>query len=190
MKRTRLVLTQKTTEEDVAAIAGALGLSLFAFRPDGGHTYERIFATPDQTSALTYVEDRALGLRYIALTGPASAAIEDVLRRNVPLITPELVHPLFQHAQSREEWITAITHGAAVSNSDFDLAMFAAFEKVLRHPEIDVRKAAVFATSYPGWKEFQPLLQELSETDPSPDVRYMAARVIETMQERWSKGGQ
>jgi hypothetical protein len=41
--------------------------------------------------------------------------------------------------------------------------------------DADVRKAAIFSTTYLGWQEFQEPLEELKNNDPDASVQKFAA---------------
>ena len=59
--------------------------------------------------------------------------------------------------------------------------LFKDFKTLMSHPEVDVRKAAIFATTYAGWVEFREPLQQLRTSDPEASVRNFADYTLESL---------
>jgi len=187
-KRIRLLLTSATSEVDVARVAGLLHCSLHYLRPENPMAHERIWITEDQSTLLSYLEDRAIGLRYLSLQGKDAAELAEQIKQMIPVVPVEAVYQMLDAATSRDEWIAAIYHAAAVSSEDLDPQLLSYFEKAMTHPEPDVRKAALFAASYPGWRELRGPLERLRDHDPDPAVRTMAEMTLNSLaQNVWDK---
>lgn|SRR5262245_99456 len=187
-KRVRLLLTSATSEIDVARIAGLLHCSLHYLRPENPTAHERIWITEDQSTFLSYLEDRAIGLRYLSLQGKDSEELAEKIKQMIPVVPLDTVYKMLEEAKSRDEWIAGIYHAAAVSSEELDSRLLNYFEKAMAHPEPDVRKAAVFAASYPGWRELRDPLEKLRDHDPDPTVRTMADMTLNALaQNVWDK---
>lgn len=187
-RRVRLLLTDQTSEVDVARVAGLLHCSLASLSPETPAGRERIWVTEDGTTFLSYVEDRAIGLRYLSLQGKDAEQLAERIEKIVPIVTPESVYAMLHGATSRDEWITAIYHAAAVSSGDLDRGLLAGFQKAMMHPDADVRKAALFAASYPGWEELREPLERMRDSDPDHSVRVMAGMTLNALEQNvWSK---
>ena len=181
-ERVRLLLAPQASESDIAGIAGLLNLDLRAIRPEGAFTYERIWCTPDGSTYLGYVEDRAIGVRYLSLLGPDAHRLADTMQGTVPVVSASAVREMFKSAQSSVDWVTAVYHAAAVSRETFDPELFSCFQQAMAHPHPDVRKSVLLAASYPGWTEFKPGLQNMRDHDPVEEVRKLAGITIDSLE--------
>ena len=57
------------------------------------------------------------------------------------------------------------------------------FKQYMRDGDARVRQSAIFATSFIGWPEFEPLLQIVMERDPDTRVSAIAESAMRIMRE-------
>jgi hypothetical protein len=77
---------------------------------------------------------------------------------------------------------------AAFASEVYDPELFEFFRRLFADPQSEVRRAAIFAASYPAWREFEPLLRDLQANDPDEQVRQLAHVTVQSLEEHvWNK---
>ena len=70
---------------------------------------------------------------------------------------------------------------ALIAPAYADAEILSWIAEAMRHPNAEVRRAACFAATYPGWREFEPLLVRAAESDPAAEVRQFASRTLDAL---------
>lgn len=184
----RLILNPVLTEEDISALAGLQGWPMYAVKPANQVSYERIFRTADGRNFISYVEDYCIGVRYLSVQGPDTAILAARIPELLPLLSREDVIHMLRDASTREEEIAAIDHLAAIAGLQFDSGLFQLILKALESDDAEVRKAAIFASSYPAWRELEVPLQQIRANDTDPLVRELAGITMDSIARHvWNK---
>ncbi|WP_311704327.1 hypothetical protein [Streptomyces litchfieldiae] len=105
----------------------------------------------------------------------ASRILEQRLK---PATTEELLEAAEAVRPSPADYMLAILRLGLGAPVDFDQRFFDQVRNAMRDTETGVRYAAVWATSYVEWPQYEPLLVRASEHDPSEKVRGDAAVVL------------
>jgi hypothetical protein len=177
----RLMLNPVLIESDISALAGLQGWQIYAVKPADEVSYERIFTTPDGKNFISYVEDFGIGVRYLAVQGPDAAELSDRIPKLLPLVSRDDVLRMARNASTRDERVAAVYHIAAVSTPRFDSDLFQLILEALESDDAEVRKAAIFASSYPAWRELEIPLQRARANDTDPAVRELADITIKSI---------
>jgi hypothetical protein len=162
-------------------IAIALGWVLVnRIEPNERQPFEEIWSTPDGRTILHYVEDFILNLRFVAIQGENREATESQLRYAlVDAYERAEVLQIAEHATTREESMRAITLVAASASDEPDPEFVKHFRATFAHDEVDVRRLAIFAVAYTGgWPELLESLEHMSSSDPEPEIRDLARRML------------
>ena len=175
MQRTyrRLVLRPPAGEAEVRAFAGSAGWELRReHREDRARLvpHELVFAAPGGETWINYVDDYIVGFPYLAVSGREPEAAIRQLRSALPVIPEEEIVAEATSADSADP-ARAVRRLGVVAPPEFDARYFDAFARAFGHPDPEVRIAAVWASSYPGWSQLKPLLERLRREDPSRKVR-------------------
>lgn len=173
----RLLLDDFTSLEQVASLFENLGLEAVDSR-NTHQALEILWWESNDSRLVRYIEDRLLSVRYLLLEGDHPERLEDELTKQLSFVKRADILRDLTLAVKREEWIIALYRLAAFASASFDKELFEYFERAFVHPEPDVRFAAVFAMTYPGWREFRPILERLSLLDSSADVRNIAEMTL------------
>lgn len=164
----KLVLKPTSGEEDVRLIAMIHDWELRRDIPaDPTTPRQLLWVLPDGETSLTYVEDTLLQSRYLMPAGPAEAEAEQRIRAGLEVYDPSDLRRLLLPDLDASEALRLIAAAALMAPDDFDQEHFDLFAQALRHPEADVRRAAVFAITYVPWRQFRDLLADLPSRDPA-----------------------
>lgn len=176
----RITLSPTVTREDVALLAAIRRwrpVAVAEARADG--PYERVWEVGPETGA-HYVEDDLLGVAYVRLIGDdaeAESAAATFAAELDTIATEEAVEWTYRAATS-EQRVLAASYLAASAPSAADPRVAAALERLLADDDPEVRRAGIFACSYPSWPELDPLLEQVRRHDPEPEIREAARRAL------------
>jgi hypothetical protein len=189
--QTRLVLEDGVMLEHVIEVAAAAGWTL-VLDVEREHDRRREVAWwgPWPGVAVHYVDDHLLDVRFMLITGAdREAAVEDV-RFLLPAHGVERLVLDALPATTPAAKIAAIRRiAAATASASAHEGALWVFEACFADDDAAVRKAAIFATTYPGWRQFDDRLRALAHHDRDPDVRALAARTHDALVTNvWSVG--
>ncbi|MFD1885241.1 HEAT repeat domain-containing protein [Paenibacillus wenxiniae] len=142
------------------------------------------FVMNDGLTMIYVVVDRATSLPYIVLHGPLSAQSAWLL--NMLRVTEDIgtIQQYCREAEHAEDKIDAICRlGIAAYFDEAQPEIVDTFKQYMRDGDARVRQSAIFATSFIGWPEFEPLLQIAMERDPDTRVSAIAESAIRIMRE-------
>ncbi|WP_073480724.1 hypothetical protein [Streptoalloteichus hindustanus] len=149
--------------------------------PEQGIVHECVWALTLDVQ-LHYLEDHRSGCSFVVVTGPSQERVEEfaplVASYLGPWTWPELLAEV-RRGGGQEERARALLRAGIGAPDHFDQSFFDHVANAARSPEGWLRTAGVWATSYPFWPEFVPLLREVAEHDADPDLR-AEARAIAT----------
>lgn len=150
---------------------------------------EIAWVTPDEQTAIHYIEDWYLedGALYpFSLKTPFLIIEGDNLKKVAQNVSSffdtysdEEILQWVETASNSEDLIEAIVHLAYAAPEQFDSRYFYCLQLALSNSDTWVRLAAVWAIGCIGWREFQDVLENKSETDSSYDVRLQASQMLE-----------
>lgn len=183
----RLIPMADVTLDDVAAFAARNEWQYLGDRPGSmvpGH--EWVWATADRQTAISYVDDQAIGLRYLAIQGRDRTGLADAFRAELPIVDKSTVLGILSTAPTPNDIAGSLYLVGAFAN-EFDADVFAAIEEALAHDSPRVRQAAIFAALMAEWSELEPALARLEAREPESDVREMARTALEHLRPYWEE---
>jgi hypothetical protein len=143
--------------------------------------FEEIWLLPGDRGAVHYIEDHLLGVPYAVVTGGDEEAVAADITSGVATISLEQALEMVRWAKTSDERIDAVSFLAAAAPVEADPDAVEAFAALFRDPEPDVRQAAVFASSYPSWRELDEALEQMQRVDPEARLREAAAQALQAI---------
>lgn len=184
MLRIRLLLPFWMNAGNVETVADRCGWPFLEARGPSEVSEERIWATADGQTFVSYVSDFGLQMNYLVVQGQAAESVAVDLGQVFPVIGRDDVVAMREHAVSPDAWIHLLYQAAVVSREDReDSDLLAIFKAGLTYPDEQVRRAAVFASTYAGWIGLREPLEHAASADPNADVRAMAGSTLESLRQ-------
>jgi hypothetical protein len=183
----RFVLVDSCAVEDIDTVAWAQLWSLHDCKPRiSGQLYEKIWLTEDQKSSIHYVEDPLIGVKYIHIDTLTPAAVARIIEF-LPVVTSDETIAVLETSTDVPSYVSALYRLGVGAPSEFDPQTFGLIVDSLLHSDARVRRAAVLATGYVGWREFKEPLERLRTNEPDAEVRQLADRLLASLtQHNWS----
>jgi hypothetical protein len=151
--------------------------------------FEIAWVTPDQQTAIHYIEDWyledgaiypfSLKTPYLIIEGGNLKKTALQVSSFFDTYTDEEIIQWVETASNSEDLISAVVHLAYAAPEQFDTRYFSCLLRVLSNSDTWVRLAAVWAVGCIGWREFQDVLENMSNTDLSSDVKLQASHMLE-----------
>ncbi len=186
--KARLMLPDEVTREGVRSIARARGWIQYKVYDIPGDTYEEVWAVPDHTAALHYIEDVAISReRFLLVRGDGVSALLPEIESAFRTIPISALCAIVIHSKDIAERIRAVTRLGVVA---FEIIprVRVAWEIGLFHPDERLRLATMRAMSFLGSPQALSLLEEAAREDASDRTRQVAARLIEAIRRRGARG--
>jgi hypothetical protein len=178
-----LVLHTDITRDDFEHTAMELGFVLYDTRPGDGerHAYEQIWATPDETTAVHYLEDPLVEHNYICLRGAEAEHYATEFGYKLSVEDREDALELAAGAVNHDTQVQSLSR-LAITTPEHEPRAFRLFEAyATKPPNPLLREAAVNAMCFAAWPEFMPLLERIAHDDPAPSVREHAQSVLSAL---------
>jgi|ERR1051326_8318867 hypothetical protein len=174
------VLGRGVTRKLFAKTARGLGLSKHdTWKPTGkNEAYEEVWATPDKTSAINYVEDPVSDLSYAHFRGADADRLLTEFTRRLSTFWPE---ELIERAYTMEEHDEQVEnlYRLAITFPEYNEEVFEIFEGVATQAEQPaLRLAALDAMSYHRWPQSRAVVERLAREDKDEDVRNHAKNLL------------
>ncbi|MBQ1500524.1 MAG: hypothetical protein IIZ38_19635 [Sphingomonas sp.] len=177
------VLDESATREEFAKAAGQLGLRRHAVLRDGEEGYEDVWSNAAETSAVNYVEDPDLDLRYVSVRGADSAKLLVDLPRKLAIFDPEELIEIAYSADEDPEELNTNLLRLAVTYPEYDRRVEFVFQNyATTAPDPELRMTALDAIGLYAWEQLRPVVQQVANNDQNGAVRDYAKRVLE----RWA----
>jgi len=184
--RLRLLPVGLPKPNQLIAMAEHLNWTFYEERT-GKSSEETIWSLGDGVSVVRWMADRVINLAYLQFEGPLAAKTAQVVRSHIAVVDEADVVEKFAEATDDEARMLLLRMAAVVTSYEFfQPDIFAIFQKSMCDPNPAVREMAAFAAIYPGWREFEPLLEEITH-DVDEGVRETASRALHALRTmRWS----
>ncbi len=134
----------------------------------------KIWTTPDEQTGIHYIEDFYINARYILILGKNKDKIAGKIRASLETYSTYDLQNKLEKVTEKNECINVILRLSAASTQDYELKIFYDLKTMMYASDVDVRKAAIFSTTYLGWQEFREPLEELKNNDPDISVQKFA----------------
>jgi len=152
-------------------------------RDDDASVFEDVWTTPDQRTAIHFVDDPSYGARLIRVRGDQVPEVLRVLARTLSFLDDDEMIEDASTVETLEEGIRSILR-VGIGFPRHDPRALHTYRAYLQHAHSEMRRAAIKAIAYHHWPEAQELLAEAAVGDPDPQVRAFAAQVLETSKQR------
>ncbi|GGO94890.1 hypothetical protein [Wenjunlia tyrosinilytica] len=179
----RHVLRPDVTADHVDEVARSLDWPLVHQQDrdrEAGVDGQLIWQGPEVS--LHYIVDATSGIGYVLLAGKDEEAVEPAARQVVARLAPWTLEELFaafdKADTARDRAQFALRIGLAAPK-DFDEGVFRRIGAALSDQEPKVRYAGLWASTYTGWTEFVPVMENIALNDPEEYVRSRAASILE-----------
>lgn len=169
----RIPIDESVTRDDVVRAAYSLNLDINNYiQATEERPMEIIYNVRGERTFLHYIDDLFLGYPYIAVSGENASELAEAVAEKVRIITAEDVHRAFATPPSDTDSMRRLLAATALTAPEKADARYLEYLQTgFTHPSPEVRRAAVVAVGYIGWRELAEPLQNLAENDPDADVR-------------------
>ena len=184
--RLRLLPVSLPKPDELIALADRLNWTFYEERT-GKSSEETIWSLGDGFSVARWMADRVVNLAYLQFEGPLAAKTAQTVRSQIAAVDEADVAEKFSEATDDETRMLLLRMAAVVTSYEvFQPDIFAMFQKSMHDTNPAVREMAAFVAIYPGWREFEPLLEVLTH-DADEGVRETASRALHALRTmRWS----
>jgi len=141
--------------------------------------YEIVWANYERDTVVHYIDDHAIGVRYLVIDGNEKENIEKDLRAEFDFYNCDELLEAVHDAKEIDDLLHAFSLLAIVATSQVDVEIFQVFENLLAHENAEVRRITLFTLAYIGWPEFKSTIEHLAAKDEDPRVRERAAILLE-----------
>jgi hypothetical protein len=176
----RRVALAPTTSRAVfgdAARARGWGLAHVVDTPDGSHPYEEIWLTPDERTALHFMEDDMVGVLYALVDGERPEHYSAQLEEELETVSAARAAACLRGAADPQERVAAVSHLAVAADPRVpDDDSLSAYRDALADDDPEVRSAAAIGAAYLVWPELLAPLDTLAAGDPDEKVRRWAVQ--------------
>jgi hypothetical protein len=177
----RFLLKDGVSLEQVRQVASAHWHFWNRVEGHGEEPTEYHWAIKPESFRVRCVEDPFVNLRYLIVEGPQRAAAFPVIAQNLPVHDRFEILALCRGANLADAAIRAAHKLGIFCNAEFDAELFGCFGDLAEHRMAEVRRAALLAMEYTGWKELAGLLEPMIEDDPVADLRERAAALLKKL---------
>lgn len=173
------LLGERTPHAEFERVARGYGWVVHEDRPAGAANlpYEQIWVTTDRGTAIHYLDDPTPAERFLVVYGPDAGDVAFDLGMSCDITTSEDVLDHARQASTDAERATLAWRLAVVSKL-FDADAMAWLTDAYRNGSELVRHAVINGVGYRGWEEALPFLEEISQSDPSAELRENAAAIV------------
>ena len=188
MKDLKIILKESVFEDDVDLYAWQQNWELYdVYLRTEKTPLTKIWTTSDEQTGIHYFEDFYINTRYLLLRGQNKEKIAEKIRASLDTYTLDEIRTKLQKQNiiPKNEYINTVLSLGVAINQEYDREFFNDFIELMSNSDPDVREAAIFATTYLGWKEFYEPLQRLKNEDPNPSVRDFASDTLKSLERNY-----
>jgi hypothetical protein len=186
----RIVLSPRVTRREFEDIAFGHGWRLHqVVDADEKHPYEEVWSVAQGASAVHYIEDGLLGLLYVIVMGEEVDELEASLRRALETVRAEDALGWLEDATWAGSRVQAAAYLAAAAEQPTP-DLIAAFDRLMHDPDADVRRAAIFAATYPEWPQLLAFVKNVARHDADDGVRAAAEEIAQILERHLGPPGE
>ena len=185
----RVALDVSVTKADVSSAGWDLQWSLGkVIKAEGTTPKQVIFYKRDENGERTfirYTEDFHIDLPYIEVWGENSSfistTVEKIRKKLLTHSVPEIVE-MVENAKDKEELFLAIRYlGIGCGGYPMTPEILELFKKLANDRDPDIRSVTRLTMAYTAAAEFEPILEQMAQNDPEPELREQAAHTLESI---------
>jgi hypothetical protein len=140
--------------------------------------FELTWRTSEPSVRVHLIRDFVTGLSYVVVDGPSRRDVVDLIRQTIPMVTLEDVLAEIEDPSRNESPRDAYRLGIVAPLNVADVRVTGGFRRLFTSPDPDVRKAAVWASSYTKWRDLRREIEALAQDDPDQEVRLDARTML------------
>lgn len=183
----RMLVPEHRDAEEVLQLADAIGaekLEDLHHSPENGITREITWRILPGL-LLHYAYDLRSLTSFVVISGDSSRQVSHYAGRVAEFLESPPFDDLLRLAEqgnrdNRPAYIGAILRAGIGAPAEPDFRLIHFLWNVIRDPDIGIRSAALMSMRYAFWREFQPLLKQMSETEADETLREEARVMLET----------
>ncbi len=181
--RIRIVLKDVVTDTDFTRLCSAQKWYFYDQEPrqEGRPFDSTIWRTSGGATAIEFIEDFMVHLRYILIHGREVEGVAKTVRAGLATVDDTEVRHMMRTAQDRDDKIAAIAHLAIAAPAAFDAEYYRLLHKGLTDSDPAMRCGAILAVGYMEWPELRASVARLKTADPDEKVRQAAQRMLESL---------
>lgn len=177
----RIILKEEVTHDDVSLLAWKDNWTFLSLITNDEYVpYVKMWHAEEGDAVIYYIEDSLLSIQYIKIEGREVQAVAAKIYDSLDAYTGEEIFHMIDEANDSNDYIRAIYCLGAFAGESFDSKISKYFDTVFSNSDPEVRRAAIFATAYCAWREFDAPLQRLRISDPDQNVRTYADLMLES----------
>jgi hypothetical protein len=147
--------------------------------PDEREPYTETWLAHGGRAVLQYTEDDLLDAVYVVVSGEMTNDVAPLVEAGLPTIAVTDALDQFERTAPGAGRGQPLAHAVIAADPDaVDERLLRALEEALADPVRETRTVAVTGSTYLGWRELDPLLREVSASDPDEDLRRLAEQVL------------
>lgn len=173
-----VLLCDSSTLDDFGDLAVSEGWTFVRQHEGDGkvHGFSQSWRTADGTTEVHYVDEYALGLRFLVVRGQGAGDVGDAIGSNLAARTSINVVRVAREARTDEEKRTSAFELAAIF-ADPDPRAIDILRGYYEGGSEPVRRQVIAALTYRAWPEGVDLLEHIARVDESEELRRHAADV-------------
>jgi hypothetical protein len=149
----------------------------------GRQIVEEVWASPGETQAVHYVDDRTMSTRYLWVRGGEIMSIVSELVRRFYFHPPNELLQDVAEAETVKELVAALYRLAVGNHERFDETTLEAFRYCSQHKSPSVRHAVIQSLLFTNWPQGAEILDRMAAEDPLPDLREFASRSADPLRQ-------
>jgi len=184
-KSTVYLLCDSSSLDDFIALAERENWS-FGQQHDGDGKvmgFSQVRIALDGETEIHYVDEPALGMRFLVTRGPSSGNVSEALARDLEIRTSINVVRHARKAQTDERKRTSAFE-LAVIFLEFDPRALEIMQAYYEEGSEPVRRRVISALTYRGWSEGVAMLEYIAQVDTSLELRQLANEMAEMWKKR------
>lgn len=176
----RVVFTSEVNERHVIS---ALEDSGWIKSPQKPEADEKLLVKPGTDAEITIVDDQFIVVLYAFITGGSRNEVASMLASKFSVIECMDEVKEFYKATSTTKKLTHLYNAGVTLSSKEKEAGIQLIKDALQDPDPDIRIAALLATGYSAWPEWEAILREFISQESDERLREEAELALETLAE-------
>jgi HEAT repeats len=172
----------KYAEDDIMDFTWSHGWILrgkYEADPENVKPFQLRWLKNNDLSGLHYIDDFVVGFPYYVLKGNNLEEEFKRISEAIELYSIEDILTLLHDSSDSESRRKGILYLGVSITEEFRKDIFSEFLNAFSDPNTEVRKAAIKACTYIGWREFCEVLERMKTRDSDPEVCFEAEATFE-----------
>lgn len=150
-----------------------------SFQKSEANPREVVWMTQDKETTIHIIEDHFIEMSYLVIRGPNSSVVATKLQSFPEVLNQEDVLIRLNEDLDMEELKYTIFAAAIAASSDDRESLINAFRDIFNHQNTSIRLIGLEAASYVDWSEMKELVEHVSRSDPSKQVKQYSYALLD-----------